>query len=95
MPNNNTNSTPIVSFKQYDIVTPKRKLMPLIFEICRESMVSTSNCYICLSNLLYQSIEIERAQAKDLRSQGYSDRQLTEMGLSKLAIWPPSVAMQK
>lgn len=53
--------------------------MPLIFEISRESM----------------SIEIERAQAKDLRSQGYSDRQLTEMGLSELAIRPPSVALQK
>jgi len=38
---------------------------------------------------------MERAQAKDLRSKGYSDRQLTEMGLSELAIRPPSVALQK
>ena len=69
--------------------------MLLIFEICRKSIVSTYNCHICFSNLLYYFMEIERAQAKDLQSEGYSNHQLTEMGLSELAIWPLSITMQK
>ena len=52
-------------------------LMPLIFEIGRES----------------QTLEAEKSQAKDLRSQGFSDRQLEQMGFMTSAIRPPSVAM--
>jgi len=53
--------------------------MPLIFEIAREQ----------------QMIEVERTQAKDLRSQGYSDRQLMELGFSDIVVRPPSVALRK
>jgi len=40
-------------------------------------------------------IEVERTQAKDLRSQGYSDRQLMELGFSDIVVRPPSVALRK
>ena len=52
-------------------------LMPLIFEIGREG----------------QSLEAEKSQVKDLRTQGFSDRQLEQMGFVTSAIRPPSVAM--
>ncbi|GAX24253.1 hypothetical protein FisN_4Hh046 [Fistulifera solaris] len=51
-------------------------LMPLLFEIAREG----------------QMIETERAQIKDLKSKGYSERQLQEMGFSESALFQPSVA---
>eukprot|EP00593_Proboscia_inermis_P016642 CAMPEP_0171311496 /NCGR_PEP_ID=MMETSP0816-20121228/21760_1 /TAXON_ID=420281 /ORGANISM="Proboscia inermis, Strain CCAP1064/1" /LENGTH=111 /DNA_ID=CAMNT_0011796309 /DNA_START=61 /DNA_END=396 /DNA_ORIENTATION=+ len=54
-------------------------LMPLIFELAREG----------------QSLEVERAHSKDLKSQGYSERQLQELGFSEFAIRPPSVALKK
>uniref|UniRef100_A0A7S2SD82 Mitochondrial import receptor subunit TOM22 homolog n=1 Tax=Eucampia antarctica TaxID=49252 RepID=A0A7S2SD82_9STRA len=54
-------------------------LMPLIFEIAREG----------------QMIENERVVVKDLRSQGYSDRQLGEMGFCDTAVKrAPSVAVK-
>jgi hypothetical protein len=37
-------------------------------------------------------IETERAQIKDLKSKGYSERQLQEMGFSESALFQPSVA---
>jgi len=37
-------------------------------------------------------LETERAQIKDLKSKGYSDRQLQELGFSESAIHTPSVA---
>ena len=52
--------------------------MPLIFEISREA----------------QQIEAEKSQVKDLRSQGFSDRQLEQMGFVESAIRAPSVALQ-
>lgn len=52
--------------------------MPLIFEISREA----------------QQIESEKSQVKDLRSQGFSDRQLEQMGFAEAAIRPPSVALR-
>eukprot|EP00562_Extubocellulus_spinifer_P013871 CAMPEP_0178565482 /NCGR_PEP_ID=MMETSP0697-20121206/14192_1 /TAXON_ID=265572 /ORGANISM="Extubocellulus spinifer, Strain CCMP396" /LENGTH=110 /DNA_ID=CAMNT_0020199105 /DNA_START=21 /DNA_END=353 /DNA_ORIENTATION=+ len=55
-------------------------LMPLIFEITREG----------------QMIENEKQQVKDFRSQGYSDRQLQEIGFCEASIRrAPSVAMAK
>merc|ERR1712029_564767 len=45
-------------------------LMPLIFEIMRES----------------QMIENDKLQVKELRQQGYSDSQLHEMGFNKVAL---------
>mmetsp|Transcript_12219 Transcript_12219/g.17610 ORF Transcript_12219/g.17610 Transcript_12219/m.17610 type:complete len:112 (+) Transcript_12219:87-422(+) len=54
-------------------------LLPLLFEIGRET----------------QSLEVERSQVKDLRSQGYTDRHLQEMGFCEASIRPPSVAMLK
>lgn len=51
-------------------------LMPLIFEMAREG----------------QMIETEKAQIKDLKSKGYSDRQLQELGFSEAALHTPSVA---
>mmetsp|Transcript_26233 Transcript_26233/g.75759 ORF Transcript_26233/g.75759 Transcript_26233/m.75759 type:complete len:111 (-) Transcript_26233:327-659(-) len=55
-------------------------LMPLIFEITREG----------------QMIETEKQQVKDFRSQGYSDRQLQEIGFCEASIRrAPSVAMAK
>jgi len=40
-------------------------------------------------------LETERAQVKDFKSKGYSDRQLQEMGFSDAAIHTPSVASMK
>uniref|UniRef100_A0A6T7HAY7 Uncharacterized protein n=1 Tax=Attheya septentrionalis TaxID=420275 RepID=A0A6T7HAY7_9STRA len=54
-------------------------LMPLMLEIGREA----------------QGLEVERSQVKDLRSQGYADRQLQEMGFSDSALHSPSVALKK
>ncbi|KAL7505118.1 hypothetical protein ACHAXN_002623, partial [Cyclotella atomus] len=45
-------------------------LMPLIFEIMREG----------------QMIEADKLQVKELRSQGYSDGQLQEMGFPKISL---------
>ncbi|KAL9191313.1 hypothetical protein ACHAXT_001019 [Thalassiosira profunda] len=45
-------------------------LMPLIFEIMREG----------------QMIESDKLQVKELRTQGYSDPQLQEMGFNKVAL---------
>merc|ERR1711982_20041 len=53
--------------------------MPLIFELQRE----------------IQSLENEKLQVKDFRSQGYSDRQLSDLGFSEVAIRGPSVALKK
>ena len=40
-----------------------------------------------------QMIEVERSQVKDLRGQGYADRQLQEMGFCEAAVQrAPSVA---
>jgi len=58
----------------------KLDFMPLIFEIAREG----------------QMIENEKVQVKDLRNQGYADRQLVEMGFCEAAVRrAPSVAMNK
>mmetsp|Transcript_7707 Transcript_7707/g.14530 ORF Transcript_7707/g.14530 Transcript_7707/m.14530 type:complete len:113 (-) Transcript_7707:120-458(-) len=56
-------------------------LMPLVFEIAREG----------------QMIESERLQVKELRAEGFSDRQLQEMGYLSASIdRAPAVAtMQK
>lgn len=51
-------------------------LMPLLFEIARES----------------QMIETERMQINDLVSRGYSERQLKELGFSDIALHSPAVA---
>eukprot|EP00586_Coscinodiscus_wailesii_P013873 CAMPEP_0172499404 /NCGR_PEP_ID=MMETSP1066-20121228/126774_1 /TAXON_ID=671091 /ORGANISM="Coscinodiscus wailesii, Strain CCMP2513" /LENGTH=111 /DNA_ID=CAMNT_0013273133 /DNA_START=94 /DNA_END=429 /DNA_ORIENTATION=+ len=53
--------------------------MPLIFEIVRET----------------QGLEMERSQVKDLRSNGFTDAQLRDMGFCDASVRPPSVAMQK
>ena len=39
-----------------------------------------------------QMLETERAQVKDLKGKGYSDRQLQELGFSDNALHAPSVA---
>ena len=65
------------------------------------SMIST--LYTCMVLLLKiypttncKMIETEKQQVKDFRSQGYSDRQLQEIGFCEAAIRrAPSVAMTK
>lgn len=42
--------------------------------------------------ILFQLLETERSLVKDMRSQGFSDRQLQELGFSSTAIHEPSVA---
>ena len=42
----------------------------------------------------HQSLEVERSQVKDLRAQGFSNRQLQEMGFCEAAINVPAVAMK-
>jgi len=55
-------------------------LMPLIFEIAREG----------------QMVESEKIQVRELRNDGYSDRQLQEMGFCEPAVLrAPSVALKK
>jgi hypothetical protein len=39
-----------------------------------------------------QMIETERSQIKDMKTRGYSDRQMQEMGFSEAALHTPSVA---
>ncbi|KAL7576649.1 hypothetical protein ACA910_005582 [Epithemia clementina (nom. ined.)] len=51
-------------------------LMPLLFEIAREG----------------EMLEMEKLQANDFRTKGYSDRQLKEMGFSDAVLHTPSVA---
>ena len=54
--------------------------MPLIFEITREG----------------QMIESEKIQVRELRNEGYSDRQLAEMGFCQASILrAPVVALKK
>ena len=54
--------------------------MPLVFEISREG----------------QMVESEKMQVKELRNEGYSDRQLQEMGFCEAAVMrAPAVAMKK
>jgi len=49
-----------------------------------------------LLNISIQMIETEKAQVKDFRSQGFSDRQLEDLGFSKAAVQrAPSVAIVK
>lgn len=50
-------------------------VMPLIMEISREAQV----------------VELERLQVKELKSQGYSDNQLQQMGFSDSSLYNPSV----
>mmetsp|Transcript_10010 Transcript_10010/g.13223 ORF Transcript_10010/g.13223 Transcript_10010/m.13223 type:complete len:114 (+) Transcript_10010:106-447(+) len=50
--------------------------MPLLFEIGREG----------------EMLETEKLQANDMKSKGYSDRQLKDMGFSDLVLHTPSVA---
>jgi hypothetical protein len=40
-------------------------------------------------------LETDRAEVKDLKSRGFSDRQLQEMGFSENALHAPSVASLK
>lgn len=40
-------------------------------------------------------LDTERSLVKDLKSRGYSDRQLTEMGFCDNAMHTPSVALKK
>ena len=40
-------------------------------------------------------IETERSQVKDLRSQGYTDRQLQEMGFCDAAVHRPHISLAK
>jgi len=55
-------------------------IMPLIFEIAREG----------------QMVESEKIQVKELRNEGYSDRQLQEMGFCESAVLrAPAVALKK
>lgn len=49
---------------------------PLLFEIGREG----------------EMLEMEKLQSKDLKSKGYSDRQLKEMGFSDAVLHAPAVA---
>ena len=42
-----------------------------------------------------QMVESERAEVKHLRTKGYSERQLQEMGFSELAVHGPTVALVK
>jgi hypothetical protein len=64
-------------------------LIPLSFRFVGSSCRS----YSYLSSL--QMLETERAQIKDLKGKGYSDRQLQEMGFSENALHSPSVASLK
>eukprot|EP00542_Grammatophora_oceanica_P019014 CAMPEP_0194048808 /NCGR_PEP_ID=MMETSP0009_2-20130614/28608_1 /TAXON_ID=210454 /ORGANISM="Grammatophora oceanica, Strain CCMP 410" /LENGTH=111 /DNA_ID=CAMNT_0038694797 /DNA_START=104 /DNA_END=439 /DNA_ORIENTATION=+ len=52
-------------------------LMPLLFEIGRER----------------QSLESDKIQVKQLRSQGFSDRQLFDMGFTESAVHKPSISL--
>ena len=62
-------------------------------------------CLFCvlfqLTKLLFlfynvlQMLESERMQVKDLKSRGFSDRQLQEMGYSEPSLHTPSVALAK
>lgn len=45
--------------------------------------------------IFYQMLENDRSLVKDLKSRGYSERQLSEMGFSASAIHNPSVASMK
>jgi hypothetical protein len=42
-----------------------------------------------------QQLDTERSLVKDLRGQGYGDRQLQELGFSQAAVHEPSVAAMK
>jgi hypothetical protein len=84
-------------------------LMPLMLEIGREAQVRRNShrlkketrhnmySFSCLFIIVcvFQMLEVERSQVKDLRSQGYADRQLQEMGFSDSALHSPSVALKK
>jgi hypothetical protein len=68
----------------------------------RNSIAATLLCSLMLS--IYSTttqlsdhklLETERAQIKDLKSKGYSDRQLQELGFSENALHSPSVASLK
>ncbi|CAB9500173.1 expressed unknown protein [Seminavis robusta] len=63
----------------YFATTAMVTFMPLLFEISRER----------------QQLETERSLVKDLRSQGFGDRQLQEMGFTTASIHEPSVASLK
>jgi len=67
------------TFGFYLATTAMVVFMPLVFEIARER----------------QSLETERSVIKDLRSQGFGDRQMQEMGFSSAAVHEPSVASLK
>ena len=49
--------------------------MPLIMEISRESQV----------------LELDKLQVKDLKLQGYSDQQLSQMGFTDNVLFAPTV----
>jgi len=78
-------------------------LLPLIYEISRETQVSRLNVSfylhiiyaLILSFMLFKMLEVERAQVKDLKEQGYTDRQLQELGFCEASYRQPSVAAMK
>jgi hypothetical protein len=45
--------------------------------------------------ILLQMLDSERLQVKELKNQGYSGRQLQEMGYSECAIHTPPLALAK
>jgi hypothetical protein len=49
----------------------------------------------CLFLYLYQALENERMQVKELKNRGYSPRQLQEMGYSDSALHTPALALAK
>ena len=56
---------------------------------------STNEVVLTLVRPTRQMLEVERSQIKDLKTRGYSDRQLQEMGFSENSIHTPSVASLK
>ena len=84
-------------------------LMPLIFESTREVQVcsqfqhlsplstNTLPCTIESNGTfeIYQMLENERMQVKELKNRGYSPRQLQEMGYSESALHTPALALAK
>lgn len=61
------------------------------------TMMAGKKCILTLSLLASlmtkrQLLEMERLEANDLRSKGYVDRQLKELGFSDMVLHAPSVA---
>mmetsp|Transcript_18044 Transcript_18044/g.52255 ORF Transcript_18044/g.52255 Transcript_18044/m.52255 type:complete len:146 (-) Transcript_18044:403-840(-) len=67
-----------------------------LLTVCQSLCSFLLFCEPSSSLLDIQMIEVEKSQVKDLRSQGYADRQFQEMGFCEAAVRrAPSVAMAK